>query len=194
MHFVSYWKFGGGGDIGANLVSQAAAKINYLAGNGTTTSVILAQGLIVEGSCSCANPVLITRGIEKTTKALVTELKLMSQEVEDGELANIAAVSAVSYPLKVTANNAGVDGNVVSEKVLNLDDHKYGYNAATGNYEDLMVAGIIDPAKVSEVLKFCKHIQLELSPVKLFADGILFPEYLTIESRKSGYYDGKKII
>ncbi|XP_074358915.1 chaperonin 60 subunit beta 3, chloroplastic-like isoform X2 [Apium graveolens] len=147
MHFVSYWKFGGGGDIGANLVSQAAAKINYLAGNGTTTSVILAQGLIVEGSCSCANPVLITRGIEKTTKALVTELKLMSQEVEDGELANIAAVSAVSYPLKVTANNAGVDGNVVSEKVLNLDDHKYGYNAATGNYEDLMVAGIIDPAK-----------------------------------------------
>ncbi|KAL8106598.1 hypothetical protein AgCh_023383 [Apium graveolens] len=78
------------GKIGANLVRQSAAKTNDLAGNGTT-SVVLAQGLIAEGvkvrlllsrgSCSRANPVLITRGIEKTTKALVTELKLMSKEM-----------------------------------------------------------------------------------------------------------------
>jgi len=34
--------------------------------------------------------------------------------------------------------------------VLSSDNHKYGYNAATGKYEDLMAAGIIDPTKVSD--------------------------------------------
>ncbi|EPS66563.1 hypothetical protein M569_08214, partial [Genlisea aurea] len=71
-------------NIGAKLVRQAAAKTNDLAGDGTTTSVVLAQGLIAEGVkvvAAGANPVLITRGIEKTTKALVSELKLISKEV-----------------------------------------------------------------------------------------------------------------
>ncbi|MCI11787.1 ruBisCO large subunit-binding protein subunit beta, partial [Trifolium medium] len=70
-------------NIGAKLVRQAAAKTNDLAGDGTTTSVVLAQGLIAEGVkvvAAGANPVLITRGIEKTAKALVEELKLMSKE------------------------------------------------------------------------------------------------------------------
>ncbi|CAN4091719.1 unnamed protein product [Withania somnifera] len=83
-------------NIGSKLVRQAAAKTNDLAGDGTT-SVVLAQGLIAEGVkvvAAGANPVLITRGIEKTTKALVTELKNTSKEVEDSELADVAAVSA----------------------------------------------------------------------------------------------------
>ncbi|KAH7315209.1 hypothetical protein KP509_21G040000 [Ceratopteris richardii] len=55
---------------------------------------------------------------------------------------------ALSYPLKLIAKNAGVNGSVVTEKVLSNDDPRYGYNAATGTYEDLMSAGIIDPTKV----------------------------------------------
>ncbi|CAB4282185.1 unnamed protein product [Prunus armeniaca] len=96
-------------NIGAKLVRQAAAKTNDLAGDGTTTSVVLAQGLIAEGVkvvAAGANPVLITRGIEKTTKALVHELKSMSKEVEDSELADVAAVSA--------GNNYEV-GNMIAE-------------------------------------------------------------------------------
>lgn len=96
-------------NIGAKLVRQAAAKTNDLAGDGTTTSVVLAQGLIAEGVkvvAAGANPVLITRGIEKTAKALVAELKLMSKEVEDSELADVAAVSA--------GNNHEV-GNMIAE-------------------------------------------------------------------------------
>uniref|UniRef100_A0A7C9ABG4 Uncharacterized protein n=1 Tax=Opuntia streptacantha TaxID=393608 RepID=A0A7C9ABG4_OPUST len=96
-------------NIGAKLVRQAAAKTNDLAGDGTTTSVVLAQGLIAEGVkvvAAGANPVLITRGIEKTTKALVSELKSMSKEVEDSELADVAAVSA--------GNNYEV-GNMIAE-------------------------------------------------------------------------------
>ncbi|KAL4185608.1 hypothetical protein AMTRI_Chr10g6820 [Amborella trichopoda] len=84
-------------NIGVKLVRQAAAKTNDLAGDGTTTSIILAQGLIAEGLkviAAGANPVQISRGIEKTTKALVSMLKLMSKEVEDHELEDVASVSA----------------------------------------------------------------------------------------------------
>ncbi|CAI0432335.1 unnamed protein product, partial [Linum tenue] len=96
-------------NIGAKLVRQAAAKTNDLAGDGTTTSVVLAQGLIAEGVkvvAAGANPVLITRGIEKTTRALVKELKSISKEVEDSELADVAAVSA--------GNNYEI-GNMIAE-------------------------------------------------------------------------------
>eukprot|EP00256_Glycine_max_P048968 XP_006603590.2 uncharacterized protein LOC100809997 [Glycine max] len=55
---------------------------------------------------------------------------------------------ALSYPLKLIAKNARVNDSVVSEKVLSSDNPGYGYNAATGKYEDLMSAGIIDPTKV----------------------------------------------
>ena len=73
-------------NIGAKLVRQAAAKTNDLAGDGTTTSVVLAQGLIAEGVkvvAAGANPVQITRGIDKTVVALVKELKKLSKEVCD---------------------------------------------------------------------------------------------------------------
>ncbi|XP_062149913.1 chaperonin 60 subunit beta 4, chloroplastic [Alnus glutinosa] len=84
-------------NVGVKLVRQAGAKTNDLAGDGSTTSIILAQGLIAEGVKIIAagrNPVQIARGIEKTAKALVSELKLMSREVEDHELVDVAAVSA----------------------------------------------------------------------------------------------------
>jgi hypothetical protein len=55
---------------------------------------------------------------------------------------------ALSYPLRLIANNAGVNGSVVQQRVLENLDRGFGYNAATDKYEDLMQAGIIDPTKV----------------------------------------------
>ncbi|KAK8547101.1 hypothetical protein V6N13_099843 [Hibiscus sabdariffa] len=84
-------------NVGVKLVRQAGAKTNDLAGDGCTTSIVLAHGLITEGVkvvSAGMNPVQIARGIEKTANALVSELKLMSREVEDHELAHVAAVSA----------------------------------------------------------------------------------------------------
>ncbi|MGC1274752.1 MAG: chaperonin GroEL [Planctomycetaceae bacterium] len=51
-------------------------------------------------------------------------------------------------PISQIAANAGEDGGVVCEKVLNLEGNQ-GYNAATGKFEDLVKAGIIDPTKVT---------------------------------------------
>ncbi|KFM24710.1 RuBisCO large subunit-binding protein subunit beta, chloroplastic [Auxenochlorella protothecoides] len=55
---------------------------------------------------------------------------------------------ALPYPLKLIASNAGDNGSVVMQRVLDGGSPAFGYNAATGAYEDLLAAGIIDPAKV----------------------------------------------
>lgn len=61
--------------------------------------------------------------------------------------ANIVRV-AVSAPLKQIAENAGLEGGVVAEKVRALPSG-HGLNAATGEYEDLLAAGVNDPVKVT---------------------------------------------
>ncbi|MFI5493243.1 chaperonin GroEL [Actinoplanes sp. NPDC051859] len=61
--------------------------------------------------------------------------------------ANIVKV-ALDAPLRQIAVNAGLEGGVVTEKVRNLEAG-HGLNAATGEYVDLLAAGIIDPAKVT---------------------------------------------
>ncbi|XP_027125740.1 ruBisCO large subunit-binding protein subunit beta, chloroplastic [Coffea arabica] len=120
-------------NIGAKLVRQAASKTNDLAGDGTTTSVVLAQGLITEGVkvvAAGANPIQITRGIERTAKALVAELKLMSKEVEDSELADVAAVSAgnnyeVGNMIAEAMSKVGRKGVVTLEEGKGSDNNLY---------------------------------------------------------------------
>ncbi|CAO2146622.1 unnamed protein product [Urochloa humidicola] len=96
-------------NLGVKLVRQAGARTNDIAGDGCTTSIILARGLIAEGMKVLAagiNPVQVARGIEKTAAALVSELKLMSRDIEDHEFAHVAAVSA---------GNDYVVGNMISD-------------------------------------------------------------------------------
>jgi len=78
-----------------------------------------------------------------------TDMAFEKLELEGDEAtgANIVKV-AVEWPLKQIAINAGLEGGVVVEKVRNLAPG-WGLNAATGEYVDLIKAGIIDPAKVT---------------------------------------------
>ena len=56
---------------------------------------------------------------------------------------------ACEEPLRQIVLNAGLEGAVVVEKVRENKDPHFGYNAATGQYEDLIASGVIDPAKVT---------------------------------------------
>jgi len=56
---------------------------------------------------------------------------------------------ALEAPIRQIATNAGYEGGVVVDKVRNETEGNVGFNAATGVYEDLIAAGIIDPAKVT---------------------------------------------
>jgi chaperonin GroEL len=55
--------------------------------------------------------------------------------------------NSLKEPLRKIAENAGVEGGVVAEKVMSKEGN-WGFNAETGKYEDLVAAGVIDPAKV----------------------------------------------
>jgi len=68
-------------------------------------------------------------------------------DTDEATGANIVRV-AIEAPLKQIAINAGLEGGVVAEKVRNLESG-FGLNAASGEYTDLIAAGIIDPAKVT---------------------------------------------
>ncbi|MCC7442338.1 MAG: chaperonin GroEL [Bdellovibrionales bacterium] len=56
---------------------------------------------------------------------------------------------ALEEPLRQIAANAGFEGSIVVDKVLSKNESAWGFNAATETYEDLILAGVIDPAKVS---------------------------------------------
>jgi chaperonin GroEL len=56
---------------------------------------------------------------------------------------------AVEEPLRWIVQNAGDEGSIVLAKVRDSKEKSYGYNAATGEYEDLVKAGVIDPTKVT---------------------------------------------
>jgi len=55
---------------------------------------------------------------------------------------------AASSPIRTISENAGVNGHIVVQKVLENDDYSFGYNAAADKYSDLIEAGVIDPTKV----------------------------------------------
>jgi chaperonin GroEL len=80
-------------------------------------------------------------------QASVTAFEKLELVGDEATGANIVKV-AVEAPLKQIAINAGLEGGVVAEKVRNLEAG-WGLNAATGEYVDLIAAGIIDPAKVT---------------------------------------------
>ncbi len=66
----------------------------------------------------------------------------------DEEVGYNIVVRACRAPLTMIASNAGQDGSVICEKVIEAKGNN-GYNAATGEFEDLVKAGVIDPTKVT---------------------------------------------
>ena len=57
--------------------------------------------------------------------------------------------AAIEEPLRCIVANAGVEGSIVVEKVRTSKEKNFGFNAQTGEYEDLVAAGVIDPTKVT---------------------------------------------
>ena len=90
-------------NMGAQLVKEAATKTNDQCGDGTSTSVILAQSIVGEGFkniAAGADSMALKRGIEKGVEAVVDELKKMSIPVKTREqVAQVAALSAVDQEI-----------------------------------------------------------------------------------------------
>jgi chaperonin GroEL len=98
-----------------------------------------AKAAVEEGIVSGGGVALL-----QASKKAFEKLKLTGDEATGAKIVELA----VEAPLKQIAMNAGLEGGVVVEKVRNLAAG-HGLNAATGEYVDMIKAGIIDPAKVT---------------------------------------------
>ena len=117
-------------NLGAQLVKEAASKTNDAVGDGTTTSVVLAQSIVSNGFmnvASGANGIGIRDGVDKAVAAVVAELRTMAIPVEDkARIARVAALSAHEEPIAELLADAldkvGRDGVVTIEESKSLDD------------------------------------------------------------------------
>jgi chaperonin GroEL len=116
-------------NMGAQLLKEAATKTNDIAGDGTTTSVVLAQAIVHEGMrniAAGANPMLLKRGLEKGVAAVVEEMKAQSTKVEgehqQEQIAQIATISAADTQIGDLI--AQVMAKVGKEGVITVEESK----------------------------------------------------------------------
>jgi len=115
-------------NMGAQLLEEVAAKTNDIAGDGTTTSIVLAQAIITEGLRNVtagANPMALKRGIERGVAAVVDEIKRLSKPVlTKDDIAHIAAISArdteIGEMIAEVMERVGKDGVVTVEESQGL--------------------------------------------------------------------------
>lgn len=100
------------------------------------TKAAMEQGILPGGGVALAH--------------LSVEVPKFAQTLEeDDEKVGASIVqAAITAPLRQICSNAGIAGEIVLEKILEKD-FEYGYNAATDEYENLVQAGVLDPAKVT---------------------------------------------
>ena len=118
-------------NMGAQLVKEVSTKTNDVAGDGTTTAVVLAQAIIREGLknlAAGANPIILRKGIDKAVDAAVNEIKKISKVVDSKKaIAQVAAISAgdetIGQLISDAMEKVGKDGVITVEegKTMNTE-------------------------------------------------------------------------
>ncbi|MDO8659737.1 MAG: chaperonin GroEL [Candidatus Parcubacteria bacterium] len=110
-------------NMGAQLVKEAASKTADVAGDGTTTSTVLAHAIVTEGIkmiTAGSNPMVMRRGLEKAGEFVVAELKKMGKAVKASDIANVATISAgdpeLGNLIAEALKKVGKDGVVTVEE------------------------------------------------------------------------------
>jgi len=116
-------------NMGAQLLKEAATKTNDIAGDGTTTSTVLAHSIVMEGMrnlAAGANPMLLKRGIEAATKAVAAKINEQAIELTSKEdIANVASISAqdrvIGELIAEVMDKVGKDGVITVEESKGLE-------------------------------------------------------------------------
>ncbi len=116
-------------NMGAQLLKEAATKTNDIAGDGTTTSTVLAHSIVTEGMknlAAGANPMLLKRGIEAATLAVAEKIKDQAIEITTKEeIANVASISAqdrtIGELIAEVMDKVGKDGVITVEESKGLE-------------------------------------------------------------------------
>ena len=100
------------------------------------TKAAVEEGIVAGGGIACMNAI---PAVEKFVETLEGDAKTGAKIV----------LKALEEPLRQIAANAGLEGSVIAENVKKANKVGYGYNALTGEYTDMVSAGIVDPTKVT---------------------------------------------
>ena len=111
-------------NMGAQLVKEVSTKTNDVAGDGTTTAVVLAQAIIREGLknlAAGANPIILRKGIDKAVDTAVAEIKKISKTIDSKlAIAQVASISAgdetVGQLISDAIEKVGKDGVITVEE------------------------------------------------------------------------------
>ena len=121
--------------VGAATETEMKEKKDRVDDALSATKAAVDEGIVIGGGAA----------LIKAAKAVKLEL------CGDEQVGADIILRAVYAPMKQIAANAGFDAGVVADKVANSDEENLGFNAATGEYVDMLKAGIIDPLKVERV-------------------------------------------
>ncbi len=122
--------------VGAATETEMKEKKDRVDDALSATKAAVDEGIIIGGGCA-----LIKAGA-----------KISLDDLADDQLIGAEIIlRAIQAPMKQIATNAGYDAGVVVDKVINADDENLGFNAANGEYVNMLEAGIIDPLKVARV-------------------------------------------
>jgi len=122
--------------VGAATEVELKEKKHRIEDAVSTTKAAIEEGVVAGG------------GVTLLRAQAAVEAVIEKLEADEATGARIVA-KALEGPIKQIAENAGLEGGVVIEHVRSLSKPSEGLNAATGEYEDLVAAGIIDAAKVT---------------------------------------------
>ena len=122
--------------VGAATEVELKEKKHRIEDAVSTTKAAIEEGVVAGGGVTL---------LRAQAKVLAAANDLPSDEATGARI----VARSLEEPLKQIATNAGLEGGVVVERVRHLDAPNEGLNASTGDYEDLVKAGIIDAAKVT---------------------------------------------
>ena len=116
-------------NIGAQLLKEVASKTSDVAGDGTTTATVLAQGMILEGIKALGtgiNVMELKKGIDKAVETVVAEIKNMSKPVEGKAVEQVATVSAnndetIGALIAEAMEKVGKDGVITVEESKTME-------------------------------------------------------------------------
>ncbi len=117
-------------NMGAQMVKEVASKTSDIAGDGTTTAIVLAEGIFREGLKNVtagANPMCLKRGIDAGVAAITTALTKASKRVEEREqIAQVATISAngdhtIGDIIADAMDKVGKDGTITVEEAKSIE-------------------------------------------------------------------------
>ncbi|HPE67870.1 MAG TPA: chaperonin GroEL [Thermotogota bacterium] len=123
--------------VGAATETELKEKKHRIEDALSATRAAVEEGIVTGG------------GVTLLRAKKAVEAKAESLEVEEEKVGATIVARSLEAPIRLIAANAGVDGSIIVEKILESDDPNFGYDALKNKYTNLFNSGIIDPTKVT---------------------------------------------